>query len=159
VSVLIGRRRLGWVGALSLMGSCVACGRPDLVIESGPPRVDLAQTGVPGGSLRLGPWTLRNRGTRSTAAYGRFTTAYFLSPDATITAEDRRLVGQETPQVGDLGPGESRTFAGDPHIAIPDDVTPGTYYVGILVDVDNQVPESDETNNYVSVRIGIVPKM
>jgi hypothetical protein len=151
-------RVLGGLGALSLTVSCVACsGRPDLAIDSGPPTVDLAQTGVPGGSLRLGPWTVRNRGNRSTASYGRYATGYFLSPDPVITREDRRLAGQERPEAGDLAPGQTHTFPGDARIDIPDDVTPGTYYFGILVDVDNQIPESDETNNYASVRIGIVP--
>ena len=153
---------IGSLGAISLTIAClafVACdgGAPDLVIESGPPKVDLAQTGVPGGSLRLGPWTVRNRGNRSTASYGHYETGYFLSPDPIITRDDRRLSGQEHPDVGDLAPGQSRTFPGDARIDIPTDVTPGTYYFGILVDVDDRIPESDETNNYASVRIGIVP--
>jgi len=162
VRVLIGQRVLwrilGFLGALSLTVSSAGCGgKPDLVIESGPPTVDLAQTGVPGGSLRLRPWTVRNRGTASTAPYGRWTSGYFLSPDPVITREDRRLTGQESLEAGDLAPGQSHTFPGDAHIAIPTDVTPGTYYFGILVDVDDRIPESDETNNYASVRIGIVP--
>ncbi len=135
--------------------ACLGCqGEPDLVIVSGAPKVDLAGTGVPGGSLRLGPWTLRNRGSRSTV--GRFSSGYFLSPDPIITRGDLRLFGHEPIESGDLAPGESRTFPGDPQIAIPATVAPGTYYFGILVDLDNQIPESDETNNYVSVRIGIV---
>jgi hypothetical protein len=150
-------RVLGGLGALSLTVSCVACGRPDLVIDSGPPKVDLAQTGVPGGSLRLGPWTVRNRGNGSTASYGRYATGYFLSTDPVITNEDRRLRGQEQPEAGDLAPGQGHTFPGDARIEIPNDVTPGTYYFGVLVDVDNQIPESDDTNNYASVRIGVVP--
>jgi hypothetical protein len=119
--------------------------------------VDLSQTGVPGGSLRLGPWTLRNRGNRSTSSYGRYAINYYLSPDPVITREDRRLSGQERLEAGDLEPGQSHTFPGDARVGIPLDVTPGTYYFGILVDSDNQIPESDETNNYASVRIGIVP--
>ena len=157
VRVLIARRLLG---ALSLTLACVvcaACGAPDLVIDSGPPKVDLAQTGVPGGSLRLGAWTVRNRGNKSTASYGRYDIGYFLSPDPVITRDDRRLSGQERPEAGDLALGQGHTFPGDSHIGIPLDVTPGTYYFGILVDVDNRIPESDETNNYTSVRIGIVP--
>ncbi len=150
-------RGLWCLGAISLTISGVACRKPDLVIDSGPPKVDLAQTGVPGGSLRLGPWTLRNRGNGSTAPYGRFASGYFLSPDPVITRDGRRLSGQEPPESGDLAPGQSQRFPGDARIDIPRDIAPGTYYFGILADMDNRIPESDETNNYASVRIGIVP--
>jgi hypothetical protein len=157
VRVLIGRRVLGWLSALSLTVCCTGCRKPDLVIDSGPPQVDLAQTGVPGGSLRLASWTLRNRGNAATAAPGgKFANGYYLSTDAVITPDDRLLSGLADTDSGDLAPGQSLTFPGDRQIRIPKDVKPGTYYFGILVDRTNRVDESDETNNYVSVRIGIV---
>lgn len=138
----------------------IGCGKPDLVITSGPPKVDLAQTGVPGGSLRLGPWTIKNQGAAPTAASGGwFTNSYYLSSDPIITADDRELKGLTDTDTTDLAAGQTFTFAGDQEIAIPEDVLPGTYYLGILVDRSNRVAESDETNNYVSVRIGIVKEL
>jgi hypothetical protein len=134
-----------------------ACRKPDLVIASGPPKVDLAKTGVPGGSLRLQPWTIRNQGTsRTSASGGWFANGYYLSTDPTITSEDRQLKGLTDTDAADLEPGESYTVAGDNEIVIPEDVKPGTYYFGVLIDRSNRVDEVDETNNALSVRIGIV---
>jgi hypothetical protein len=156
VGVLTARRFIGLASALTLT-ACAGCRKPDLVIDSGPPNVDLAQTGVPGGSLRLAPWTLRNRGNAATPAPGGwFANGYYLSPDPVITPEDRLLKGLADTDSGDLAPGQAYIFTGDQEIRIPKDVKPGTYYFGILVDRTNRVDESDESNNYVSVRIGIV---
>jgi subtilase family serine protease len=80
-----------------------------------------------------------------------------LSADPVITSKDRLLTGLADIDSADLAPGQARTFPGDRQILIPTDVKPGTYYFGILVDRTNQVVESDESNNYASVRIGIVP--
>ncbi|HEY8549947.1 MAG TPA: CARDB domain-containing protein [Vicinamibacterales bacterium] len=130
-----------------------ACRQPDLTIESGPPDVDVSVTGLPGGSLRLGPWTVANRGGRRT---GAVVGSYHLSPDAEVTFQDRQLKGDANLSIDGLRPGQTHTFPADPRIAIPDDVEPGTYYFGILVDGPNQVQESDESNNSAVVRIGIV---
>lgn len=142
---------------LGLSAMTAACRKPDLVISSGRPKVDLAKTGVPGGSLRLEPWTIRNQGTaRTSAAGGWFANGYYLSPDPIITSEDRQLKGLTDTDAADLDPGQSYTVAGDNEIIIPEDVKPGTYYFGVLIDRSNRVEEVDETNNAVSVRIGIV---
>ena len=156
VRVLTVRRFIGLASAIALT-ACAGCRKPDLVIDSGPPTVDLAKTGVPGGSLRLAPWTLRNRGNAPTAAAGGwFTNGYYLSTDPVITPDDRLLKGLADTDSGDLAPGQTYVFPGDQAIRIPKDVKPGTYYFGILVDRTNRVDESDKSNNYVSVRIGIV---
>jgi hypothetical protein len=131
-----------------------ACGSPDLVVESGPPAVDVSVTGVPGGSLRLGPWTLRNRGRRSIDV--RIVNSYHLSLDSQITVDDIQLKGLASTTIDGLRGGEAHAFPGDTQVAIPDDVAPGTYYFGILVDRPNFVAESNEQNNTVAVRIGIV---
>lgn len=149
---------LAWIVVFSVM--TMACGRPDLVISSGAPKVDLAQTGVPGGSLRLAAWTVKNQGAVSTAASGGwFTNGYYLSTDAVITPEDRELKGLTDTDATDLAPGQSFTSPGDQEIVIPEDIQPGTYYFGILVDRSNRVAEQDESNNFVSVRIGIVKEL
>lgn len=141
---------------LSVLLVVGACRKPDLVVASGPPKVDLARTGVPGGSLRLGPWTVRNQGpVRARTTSGSFTNSYYLSVDPIIATDDRLLQGAAATTTGNLEPGQTFTFPGD-EIRIPSDLTPGTYYFGILVDRANDVPESDESNNAVSVRIGIV---
>jgi hypothetical protein len=146
------------MSAFFVMACCAGCRQPDLAIDYGPPSVDLAQTGVPGGSLRLGPWRLRNRGNAPTAAAGGwFSNGYYLSPDPIITSDDRLLKGLSDTDSADLAAGQTYTFPGDQEISIPKDIKPGTYYFGILVDRTNRVDESDKSNNFVSVRIGIVP--
>jgi CARDB len=151
-------RRLGVV--LGMMLVTAACRKPDLVIVSGPPKVDLAQTGVPGGSLRLGSWTIRNQGTSSTAASGGwFANGYYLSTDPVITPDDRQLKGLTDTDAADLSPGQTRVVDGDQEIVIPEDVKPGTYYFGILLDRTNRVDEVDENKNAVSIRIGIVKEL
>jgi hypothetical protein len=134
-----------------------ACHKPDLTIDSGPLKVDLAGTGVPGGSLRLGPWRMTNRGSaRAVSTFGVISTTYYLSPDSVVSTADRQLRGLVPVELEELGPGQSHEFPGDQQIAIPEDVQPGTYYFGVIVDNNNGVAESDETNNVTAVRIGIV---
>jgi hypothetical protein len=135
----------------------VACHKPDLTIDSGPLRVDLAGTGVPGGSLRLSAWRLTNRGSaRARSSYGVVASGYYLSPDPAVTTSDRALKGLVSVDLDELGPGQSHDFPGDQQIVIPEDVQPGTYYFGVIVDSNDGVEESDEANNVAVVRIGVV---
>lgn len=153
-------RRWGLVWVVVGTAMTMACGKPDLVISSGAPKVDLAQTGVPGGSLRLSAWTIKNQGAIATAASGGwFANGYYLSTDEVITPEDRELKGLTETDATDLAPGQTLTFNGDQEIVIPEDIQPGTYYFGILVDRSNRVAEQDKSNNFVSVRIGIVKEL
>jgi hypothetical protein len=147
--------RLAVIVAIAL--GTAACHKPDLTIDSGPLRVDLARTGVPGGSLRLAAWRLTNRGSaRARSSYGVVSSAYYLSPDPVVTRSDRALKGLVSVDLDELGPGQSHEFPGDQQIAIPDDVPPGTYYFGVVVDSNDGVEESDEANNVAVVRIGVV---
>jgi hypothetical protein len=145
-----------WRSVLALVAVVAtgACRQPDLLIEPGAPSVDVSVTGIPGGSVRLGSWTLRNGGGRATGV--RVVSSYHLSPDPVITADDRELKGLAATIIDSLAAGEAHTFPGDAQVAIPDDVAPGTYYFGIIVDRPNFVAESDEQNNTAAVRIGIV---
>jgi len=142
--------------ALALLAAS-ACRKPDLTVDSGPLKVDLAGTGVPGGSFRLAPWRMTNRGSaRARSARGVISSSYHLSPDAIVTREDRVLKGLYSVDLDELAPGQSHEFPGDQQIAIPEDVAPGTYYFGVIVDDNDGVAESDETNNVSVVRIGVV---
>ena len=42
---------------------------------------------------------------------------------------------------------------GGPRLTIPGGTQPGTYHIGILVDSQGWVTETDETNNYISTPI------
>lgn len=142
--------------SLALLAS-TACHKPDLVVDSGPLDVDLARTGVPGGSLRLSPWRVTNRGSApARSAPGVIASTYHLSSDPSVTKDDRILKGAARIDFDELAPGQSHEFPGDQQIALPADLAPGTYYFGIVVDSSDGVVESDETNNIAAVRIGIV---
>jgi len=39
---------------------------------------------------------------------------------------------------------------------IPDDLAPGTYYLGVIADIDRQVAETDEGNNTLAATNSIV---
>ncbi len=41
-------------------------------------------------------------------------------------------------------------------MTIPASIAPGTYYIGILVDEGNAVPEANESNNSVSTQLIVV---
>jgi len=121
---------------------------PDLYISSGAPTP--TPTSIrPGGTMTLTGWTVQNRGT---AAAGLFSNGFYLSTDATITAADTYIDGNANA----LAAGASFAWGG-PTLIIPIGTTPGSYYIGILVDSGGGITESDETNNYVSTAITVIP--
>jgi len=119
----------------------------DLVITSGSPTVTPSSV-APGGTILLSSWTVKNQGTASS---GYFENGFYLSADSTITSSDTYLDGNANTS---LETGAQFTWGG-PDLVIPASTSPGTYYVGILVDKNNQVTESNETNNYVSRQITV----
>jgi len=82
---------------------------------------------------------IRNLGT---ADAGAFRLGYYLSTDATITTADIPL---GTCSYAGLAAGASSGCAGP--LLFPTTLTPGRYYFGAIVDDQNQVVESDKTNN------------
>ena len=73
-----------------------------------------------------------------------------------VTRSDRQLKGLASLELEEMGPGQSHEFPGDQQISIPEDVQPGTYFFGIIVDSNDSVTESNEGNNVAVVRIGVV---
>jgi CARDB len=121
--------------------------RPDLVISTGSPAVRPSTT-YPGGSVTLSGWTVKNQGN---AASGDIYNGFYLSQDSIITASDTYLDGNQNTS---LGPGEAFNWGG-PTLTIPQSTGPGIYFIGILVDSNNSIAESNESNNYVSVQINV----
>src|SRR5207253_11300044 len=122
----------------------------DLVISTGSPTVTPA-TVAPGGSVSLSGWTVKNQGTASTGA--GFNNGFYLSTDSVITAADTYITGNSNAA---LAAGEAFVWGG-PSLTIPANTPPGNYYVGILVDRDNAVCDSNERNNFVSSPITAQP--
>ena len=82
---------------------------------------------------------IRNQGT---ADAGAFRLGYYLSTDATITTGDIQL---GTCSYTALAAGANSGCAGP--LLFPATLAPGRYYLGVIVDDQNQVAESNETNN------------
>jgi len=78
----------------------------------------------------------------------------YLSEDATITKTDEPLVdGREW--VANVPMGGSYDVPWASTLAIPSDLTMGYYYIGVLVDEDDDVYELDEGNNSMAYQIKI----
>jgi hypothetical protein len=79
------------------------------------------------------------------AESGSFLVNLYLSTDAEITRSDFLLT-----QIGmDLDAGAAQEISR--LSPVPETVAPGTYYVGWLIDPENQVAEEDEENNIAVV--------
>ncbi len=70
------------------------------------------------------------------------TAGIYLSDDETITTDDRLIGTIDMPGLGSYG----SEFGGF-DFAMPDDLAEGTYYTGLVVDIDDVVEELNEENN------------
>ena len=82
---------------------------------------------------------VRNYGTGPT---GPFAVGLYLSGDTTFTTADT-LIGEE--QVGDIAAGATE-YVGQ-FITVPASVPAGVYYLGMIMDTQNAVAETNEANN------------
>jgi hypothetical protein len=73
---------------------------------------------------------------------GHFSVNFYVSTDTTITASDY-YIGKYS--IGNLPAGSS--WIGEWLRSFPGGIPAGEYYVGYIIDADNEVEESDETNN------------
>ncbi len=107
-----------------------------------------------GGSLTIDAYDM-NVGNGSSAGS---TAQIYLSTDATITTSDTVLATLTTTgplaSVGQAGYYDHQTVT----VNLPTNLAPGTYYIGGIADYNNQVSESNETNNtYNVVQITVTP--
>ena len=110
------------------------------------PRADLAVSGV-GVSASSVSFAVGNTGAISADAS---TSALYLSTDATITSADIRVGNGATPTLAALGSdAENIVFS------LPTNLTPGTYFLGVVADDLGQVTEFNENNN-VSTTVQVI---
>ncbi len=117
---------------------------PDLVVTS----VTSPTSGTIGGPIVVASMT-SNAGS---VAAGLFRIGVYLSTNTTITQIDR-LVGTCT-RTSSLAAGTSAGCGGT--VTIPDNLAPGTYYLGVIADIDRDVAETDEGNNALAATNSIV---
>ena len=106
----------------------------DLVVVD----VTAPATGTIGGTVQITSSTENPGGTEA----GAFRIALYLSTDATITTADVPLAWCP---ISSLAPGDDVSCS--PSVTIPGSTAPGTYYVGAIADDQDEVKESNETNN------------
>jgi CARDB len=132
--------------------AAIATVAPDLVISSVLTAAPLAV--FPGQQVQLSGWTVTNQGGDLNSATGQIRNGFYLSTDTTITGADV-LLDDNFNTNGVLQAGQSFLW-GAPTLTIPLNTAPGTYYIGIFVDDLNQATESNETNNFQSVKITVL---
>jgi subtilase family serine protease/subtilisin family serine protease len=115
----------------------VGAGLPDLSATS----VSGPASGNPGQQIQT-TVVVTNQGTANS---GGFNVGVYLSLDAAITTGDT-LVGSGSVSSLAVGGQQTLTVSG----TIPSSLTPGTYFLGAIVDSGNSVSESNENNNSVA---------
>jgi hypothetical protein len=118
--------------------TCTPVIRPDLVVTN----VTAPATGVIGGFVNVGVQIFNQGEGNADPAQIDF----YYSTDNVITGNDRHsgyFCTRES--IGGLNSGGTGGCAGG--IGVPADLAPGFYYVGAIVDGDEKVSETDETNN------------
>jgi Ca2+-binding RTX toxin-like protein len=111
------------------------------------PRPDLSVTGLLAGPTGVS-FTVSNTGHASADAS---TAAVYLSTDASITSADTLLGTAATPLLASLA-GDLENVA----ITLPSNLTPGTYFIGVVADDAGQVTESNENNNVSAPATAII---
>src|SRR3989344_124799 len=116
----------------------------DLII-SAPATLTVSPTSVVAGqAVTLPGWIGKNQGN---AAASAFTIGFYLSSDVIIDVNDTYITGASA--LNGLAAGATFS-AGGPTLIIPANIPAGSYYIGILMDRQNVITESDESNNYKS---------
>jgi Ca2+-binding RTX toxin-like protein len=106
------------------------------------PRPDLTVAGL-ALSATNASFSVNNTGT---AGADPSTAALYLSTDATITSADTKLGTSATPALAAPG-ADPETIA----LNLPTNLTPGTYYLGVIADDGGVVTEFKENNNVSNV--------
>ncbi|MGI4873785.1 MAG: CARDB domain-containing protein [Janthinobacterium lividum] len=129
---------------VTAVGITVQLASPDLVIQS----AALSATSVQAGSALSFNCYIYNQGntTASSSSVG-----FYFSTDAILDASDVLLATQYGTALS-AGYSNYRSSTA----AVPNNTTPGTYYILFAADYQNQVAEGDETNNVTAVSFTVL---
>lgn len=123
-------------------------GLPDVAISKLTPPVK--NVFVVGQGLRELQARVANQGGSTSGTEAQI--GFFLSEDAEITADDIRLGGGAVPPLA-AGGTESLGVSG---LQIPENQPSGDYFLGVLADDGNSVPETNELNNFGTTFVKVV---
>ncbi|MEE2747025.1 MAG: CARDB domain-containing protein [Candidatus Thermoplasmatota archaeon] len=118
---------------------------PDLIVDY----LSASWTSADAGDSKSISTRIKNDGDSSS---GSFRWGLYLSTDTTITTSDLQL---DYWTQSSISAGSTRSSTKT--VTIPSSITGGYYYVGMIVDINSQVSESDENNNddYDSGRVHV----
>ena len=108
---------------------------PDLTVDY----LSASWTSADAGDSKSISTRIKNDGDSSS---GSFRWGLYLSTDTTITTSDIQL---DTWSQSSISSGSTRSSTKS--VTIPSSITGGYYYIGMIVDINGQVSESDENNN------------
>ena len=108
---------------------------PDLIVDY----LSASWTSADAGESKSISTRIKNDGDSSS---GSFRWGLYLSTDTTITTSDLQL---DYWTQSSISSGSTRSSTKS--VTIPSTITGGYYYVGMIVDINSQVSESDENNN------------
>lgn len=111
----------------------------DVVVQ----QAQLSQTSAAAGSALNAGVLVFNQGNTQAAAHSL---GVYLSADATLSANDALLTSTQVPAL----PG-NQGYTVYPQFTVPAATAPGSYYVLFVADHQNQLSETNETNNVRSV--------
>ncbi len=118
---------------------------PDLTVDY----LSASWTSADAGDSKSISTRIKNEGDSSS---GSFRWGLYLSTDTTITTSDLLLDDWSQSSIS-----SGSTRSSTKSVTIPSSITGGYYYVGMIVDINGQVSESDENNNddYDSGRVRV----
>ncbi|MBI31883.1 MAG: hypothetical protein CMB72_04790 [Euryarchaeota archaeon] len=118
---------------------------PDLIVDY----LSASWTSADAGDSKSISTRIKNDGDSSS---GSFRWGLYLSTDTTITTNDLLLDDWSQSSIS-----SGSTRSSTKTVTIPSSITGGYYYVGMIVDINGQVSESDENNNddYDSGRVRV----
>ena len=121
----------------------------DLLIAASPTLTVSPTTVTQGNTVTVSGFKVTNKG--NAASGTSIPIGYYLSADSSLTTSDVRLGGVSAPQ---LAPAETTAVASK-NLTVPGGTTPGSYYLGALVDDSARTPESNESNNFQSTAVKV----
>jgi len=104
----------------------------------------------PGEAVDFSSFTAANSGFRAALD---FTCGYYFSADSTITVADDVFLAADP--VSCIAARTDTTLSGA-EVVIPPGTSPGSYWIGVLLDDGEVVAESDSTNNFASTTVEVL---
>ena len=124
---------------------------PNLIIPGGMPSFN-PQTVTAGKTVLVSGFIVRNQVEVKTSQAPACNIGIYLSKDETLSTESDRLL--DSRKIRSLAGKDEATLLTST-ITIPEDTEPGDYFLGVFIDYDNRVTESNEEDNTVTAAITI----